>query len=48
MMAKAFPLLLALIAAIVTLGQGSKKNMWPWIVLYWCVLTVKNVVDMMV
>ncbi|MBQ8536924.1 MAG: hypothetical protein IJ461_05905 [Clostridia bacterium] len=28
------------------LGLYKKRVMWKWIVLYWCVLTVKNVVDL--
>lgn len=37
--------LLALIALVVFIGLCRKKNMWFWIVTYWCVLTVKNCLD---
>lgn len=48
MMGRIFPVLLGLIALVVSIGQGRKKNMWPWVVVYWCVLTMKNVVDMLI
>ena len=35
-------LALAVIAAVVFVGQVRKKNMWLWICAYWLVLTVKN------
>lgn len=38
---------LAIIAAFVAYGLYHKKVMWKWIVLYWCVLTLKNIVDML-
>lgn len=38
-------LLLLLIAAFVAVGLMRKKNMWPFIVLYWVTLTVKNLID---
>lgn len=37
---------LAVIAAIVLLGLLQQKNMWGWIIAYWSVLTVKNVLDL--
>ena len=40
-----FIFLLAYIAAIVAGGLCKRKNMWAWIVLYWCILTAKNMVD---
>lgn len=44
---KLFLLALALIAARITYGLYNRKNiMWRWIVVYWCVLTVKNVIDL--
>ena len=33
------------IAAWVTAGLARKKVMWKWIVLYWAVLTAKNLAD---
>lgn len=36
---------LAAISAAVLVGLAAGRNMWPWIVAYWAVLTVKNVVD---
>lgn len=32
-------------AAWVCAGLARKKNMWKWIVLYWAVLTLKNLAD---
>lgn len=40
-------ILLAIIAAIVAYGLHKKQLMWRWIVAYWIVLTVKNVLDLM-
>lgn len=36
---------LAVIAAIVAYGLYKKQVMWKWIVVYWLVLTAKNVLD---
>jgi hypothetical protein len=36
---------LAIIAAIVACGLSRKRNMWHWIVVYWLVLTIKNLLD---
>lgn len=36
---------LAMIAMNVAVGLARKKNMWSLIVVYWCVLTVKNLVS---
>ena len=36
---------LALIAAMVSIGLIAGYAMWPWIVIYWMVLTGKNLVD---
>lgn len=36
---------LAIIAAVVACGLYRKRTMWHWIVLYWLVLTVKNIID---
>lgn len=38
-------LLLCGIAAIVAYGLYKRRVMWRWIVAYWVVLTVKNLVD---
>lgn len=38
-------LALAAIALTVCAGLAAGRNMWPWIVSYWAVLTVKNIVD---
>ena len=37
--------LLAIIAAYVAYGLYKHRVMWRWIVIYWLVLTVKNVLD---
>ena len=36
---------LMLIAGRVAVGLMEKRNMWRWIVAYWVVLTVKNMLD---
>ena len=41
----ALVILLALDAAWVCFGLARKKNMWKWIVLYWFILTLKNLAD---
>ena len=38
-------LVLAVIAAVVATGLIAGYAMWAWIVAYWIVLTMKNVVD---
>lgn len=38
-------LVLAVIAAVVATGLIAGYAMWAWIVGYWIVLTMKNVVD---
>lgn len=43
-----FILLLAVIAGHVAYGLYRKKSMWKWIVVYWSVLTVKNLVNLLV
>ena len=45
-MTTAFQISLAIIAGIVAVGLYHKRNMWAWIVAYWCVLTVKNIVEL--
>ena len=39
-------LALAAIALTVCAGLAAGVSMWPWIVGYWAVLTVKNIVDL--
>lgn len=41
-----FVFLLAFIAGCVAYGLYKKKVMWKWIVLYWLVLTAKNLLDL--
>ena len=43
-----FILLLALNAGYVAYGLANKKIMWKWIVVYWSVLTAKNLVNLLV
>lgn len=38
-------MLLAIIAGVVLHGLINGENMWGWIVVYWAVLTVKNLLD---
>lgn len=38
-------LALATIAMTVCAGLAAGRNMWPWIVAYWAVLTAKNITD---
>lgn len=40
-------LALMAIAAIVAAGQYRHMRMWWWIVLYWAVLTAKNLCDLL-
>lgn len=41
----ALVLALAAIALTVCAGLAAGRNMWPWIVGYWAVLTLKNIMD---
>lgn len=41
----ALVLALAAIALTVCAGLAAGVSMWPWIVGYWAVLTIKNIVD---
>ena len=41
----ALVLVLAAIALTVCAGLAAGVSMWPWIVGYWAVLTIKNIVD---
>ena len=45
MMMQILVAMLMLNAGIVAIGLWRKRNMWPWIVCYWIVLTVKNALD---
>ena len=45
MIAQLFVFLLCLDAALVAVGLTKKRNMWPFIVFYWILLTIKNAVD---
>ena len=42
-----FILALAMISARVAYGLYRKRNMWHWIVGYWVVLTIKNVLEVL-
>ena len=44
-MTTAFQVILAVIAGIVAYGLYKKQNMWKWIVAYWVILTIKNIVE---
>lgn len=41
-------IVLAIIAAIVSIYQIKQrpKKAWPWIIAYWVVLTIKNLLDL--
>lgn len=41
-----FIMILASISFIVMVGIAEKRNMWRWILAYWCVLLLKNYVDL--
>lgn len=43
-----FQIILAWIAFAVAYGLSRKKNVWGLILAYWCVLTVKNFVGLVV
>lgn len=47
MISKIIVLLLMVIAGIVSFFQikQNPKKAWPWIVIYWLTLTVKNLID---
>ena len=40
-----FIIILAIIAGIVSVRLWKKKNAWPLIVIYWIVLTAKNLTN---
>lgn len=47
MASKILVLGLIIIAAIVSIFQIKQepKKAWPWIVIYWITLTIKNIID---
>ena len=45
MISQIFICLLCINAAWVAYGLSEKKNMWPGIVCYWVILTLKNLAD---
>lgn len=47
MLNKLFPLLLMLISFAVMAGLTRGADMWPWITMYWIVLTMKNLYDVL-
>ena len=47
MIAQLLIILLMADAAWVAYGLARKKNMWKFIVLYWVILTAKNLADLM-
>lgn len=40
-----FNAVLALLAGLIGIGLWLEDFMWPWIVLYWMVLTAKNILE---
>ena len=36
---------LIVIATVVAFGLMKRRNMWKWIIAYWVLLTIKNVID---
>ena len=44
-MSQFFIFLLMIDAAVVAYGLSRKRNMWPFIVTYWIILTLKNMFD---
>ena len=47
MISQAIVFLLMADAAWVVYGLIRKRNMWRWIVLYWVILTAKNMIDLL-
>ena len=47
MISQLFILLLCIDAAWVAYGLARQRVMWRWIVLYWVLLTMKNMVDLL-
>ena len=46
MISQTLIILLMADAAWVAYGIYRKKNRWPWICIYWVILTIKNLVDL--
>ena len=46
MISQTLIILLMADAAWVAYGIYRKKNRWPWICMYWVILTIKNLVDL--
>ena len=44
-MSQFFIFLLMIDAVVVAYGLSRKRNMWPLIVAYWIILTLKNMFD---
>lgn len=47
MLSQSFIVLLCVDAAWVAYGLIRRRNMWRYIVLYWVLLTLKNLCDLM-
>ena len=45
MISVVFTFVQAIIAAIITAGLYRHRNMWPWIVIYWLVVTVRCILN---
>lgn len=45
---KIVEVVLALIALYVFIGLLGQHNMWLYICIYWCVLTIKNINDVVI
>ena len=48
MVGKVLILLLLFVSARVAIGLWKQKIMWKWIVLYWLILTIKNLAEVIV
>lgn len=40
-----FNIVLAILSGLIAIGLWLEDFMWPWIVSYWMVLTVKNILE---
>lgn len=49
MVIKIFVVILMIIAGIVSYLQIKQepKKAWPWICIYWCTLTIKNLIELL-
>ena len=45
MLSQFFVFLLLADSAYVAYGLARRRNMWPWIVVYWAILILKNFFD---